>query len=360
MKAEAEPSGSEGAAEAAPRGGGEAAKAAPRGGGEAAKAAPRGGGGAARASAMRSRMPGARERPRLVLVTRPTPLEVLIDQFGTYGQARFYLESRGQSIGWAEETHQRFEASYARVQAAVPPDERRARVDRANLSSFLFAPDDVVVVVGQDGLVANVAKYLDGQLTIGVNPDPQRYDGLLCKHSADDMPRLLAWLASRDERAFHVQRRAMAQVDREDGQRLLALNEVFVGHRTHQSARYRLRVDGREERQSSSGLICATGTGGTGWTKSIARQRHLELTLGVEEPRLVWLVREPFPSVATGTDLDFGLLDADAALELVSEMGDDGVIFADGIESDRLDFLSGQLARITLAGQRLHLVVPTA
>ena len=311
-----------------------------------------------RAPAMHSPTRSAHDRPRLVLVTRRTPLEVLMDQFGTYGQARFYLESRGESIGWAEETHQRFEASFARVQAAVPPDERRVRVDRADLSSFLFAPDDVVVVVGQDGLVANVAKYLDGQLTIGVNPDPQRYDGLLCAHAAEGMPRLLAWLWTQNQGVYHVQQRSMAQVEREDGQRLLALNEVFVGHRTHQSARYRLRVDGREERQSSSGLICATGTGGTGWVRSIARQRHLDVTLDAEEQRLVWLVREPFPSVVTGTDLDFGMLGADASLEVVSEMGDDGVIFADGIEADRLDFLSGQVARITLARQRLHLVVP--
>jgi len=302
---------------------------------------------------------GAHDLPRLVLVTRRTPLEVLIDQFGTYGQARFYLASRGESIDWAETTHQRFEASFARVQAAVPSDERRVRVDRADLASFLFAPDDVVVVVGQDGLVANVAKYLDGQLTIGVNPDPERYDGLLCPHAAESMPQLLAWLGSSERSRYRVQQRTLAQVEREDGQRLLALNEVFIGHRTHQSARYRLRVDGREERQSSSGLICTTGTGGTGWARSIARQRHLELTLEPEAPRLAWLVREPFPSVSTGTDLDFGLLEPDASLEVVSEMAAEGVIFADGIEADRLDFLTGQKARITLAPQRLHLVVPT-
>ena len=82
------------------------------------------------------------------------------------------------------------------------------------------------------------------------------------------------------------------------------------------------------------------------------------MSLDAEAQRLVWLVREPFPSVSTGTDLDFGMLDASAALEVVSEMGDDGVIFADGIETDRLDFLSGQVARITLAPQQLHLVVP--
>jgi len=245
---------------------------------------------------------------RLVLVTRKTPLELLLERHGTYGQARFYLESRGQSIGWAEEVHERFTAGLARVQAAVPPDERRVRLDRADLATFLFAPDDVLIVVGQDGLVPNVAKYLDGQLTIGINPDPRRYDGILCAHPPEAMPRLLDWLESRKPGSFQMEQRSMALVEREDGQRLLALNEVFVGHRTHQSARYCLRVGGREERQSSSGLICATGTGSTGWARSIAHQRHLDLVIGPEEARLAWLVREPFPSVSTGIDLDFGMV----------------------------------------------------
>jgi hypothetical protein len=295
---------------------------------------------------------------RLVLVTRKTPLELLLERHGTYGQARFYLEARGQSIAWAEEAHELFAAGLACVQAAIPPDERRLRLDRADLATFLFSPDDVLVVVGQDGLVPNVAKYLDGQLTIGVNPDPQRYDGVLCAHPPDAMPRLLNWLETRGG-LFHLEQRAMAVVEREDGQRLLALNEVFVGHRTHQSARYRLRVGGQEERQSSSGLICATGTGSTGWARSIARQRQLDLVIGPEEARLAWLVREPFPSVSTEVDLDFGFLGRDDSLEVVSEMGEDGVIFADGIEGDRLDFAVGQMATIRVAQQRLHLVVPT-
>src|SRR6266567_2844219 len=93
------------------------------------------------------------ERPRLVLVTRKSQLELLLERHGTYGQARFYLNSRGGNIASAEEAHERFAAGYARVQAAIPPDERRVRLDRGDLATFVFAPDDVVIVVGQDGLV---------------------------------------------------------------------------------------------------------------------------------------------------------------------------------------------------------------
>lgn len=37
----------------------------------------------------------------------------------------------------------------------------------ARMRSNPSAPDDRIVVVGQDGLVANVANYLDGQPVIG-------------------------------------------------------------------------------------------------------------------------------------------------------------------------------------------------
>jgi NAD kinase len=299
-------------------------------------------------------------RPRIVLVTRRTPLELLLERHGTHAQARFYLESRGQGIRWYEEAHERFEAGLDAVLAAMPPDQRRTRVDRDELDRFLFAPDDVVVMVGQDGLVPNTAKYLSGQLAIGVNPDPERYEGTLCPHPPSAMPDLLRWIARPGSgKAFRVQRRVMALAEREDGQRLLALNEVFVGHRTHQSARYRVRAGEREERHSSSGLICATGTGSTGWARSITTQRHIEAPMPApEEPRLAWFVREPWPSVATGADLNFGFLAQAQELVCVSEMGEEGVIFADGIESDRVEFLYGHTVRLSVAPQTLNLLVP--
>lgn len=278
---------------------------------------------------------------------------------GTIGQARFALETLGQPIAPHEDAHERFVAAFAGVERRLEPDRRRTRVDRDELDRFLFAPDDLVVVVGQDGLVANVAKYLDGQPVFGVNPDAGRYDGVLCAHDASRVPDFLGWSQERRGFGLRMQRRTMAVAEREDGQRLLAVNEVFVGHRTHQSARYTVRAGGRSERQSSSGLLCATGTGATGWLRSICEQRRLDpLLRGPEDPRLAWTVREPFPSVATGTSLDHGAIEPDEALEVRSEMGEGGTIFADGIESDRLEFADGQLVRVRRAAKRLCLVMP--
>lgn len=295
--------------------------------------------------------------PRILLVTRPTQLELLLERHGTLGQVNFFLRSRGQDLAEVEAAHAIFEAAFRQVESAIPSHQRRTRLGRAWLDRFVFAPDDIVVLVGQDGLVANAAKYLQGQLAIGINSDPERFDGVLCRHRPQDAATLLAWTRQGGPQ-FRVQERTMALARRDDGLELLALNEIFVGHKSHQSARYSLAYAGKKERHSSSGLIVATGTGATGWARSIHGQRAKKPALPKPtDKRLLFLVREPFPSVSTGTSLDQGEVDAARPLRLDSEMGEGGVVFADGIESDFLDFQAGQNLEIRVAERALRLLV---
>ena len=189
---------------------------------------------------------------------------------------------------------------------------------------------------------------------LGINPDAEQFDGVLVPHPPGRAkPLLAAMAAGRAE----VEERTMVTARLDDGESLLALNEIFVGHRSHQSARYRLRLGAQEERQSSSGLIVATGTGATGWARSINRERARPLPLPTPtDPALALFVREPFPSVSTGTRVDGAVVDGRGKVEVVSEMDDGGVVFGDGIEDDRLDFAWGMRLRVEVAEQRLHLV----
>ena len=291
--------------------------------------------------------------PRVVFATRESDYERLIARHGTRDQARFFLQTRGQKIEDVERPHAEFLDALQRSRAATPSDWRQAQIRRADFDRFLFAPEDIVVAVGQDGLVANIAKYLNGQPVLGVNPSPQRYDGVLVKLAPD---RLDALLPAAQAGQAKVQNRTMVEARLDNGETLLALNEIFVGHRSHQSARYRIQAPGGAEEHSSSGLIVASGTGATGWARSIQEATGQHLALAPDERAIVYLVREPFPSVATGTMLRGGKL-AGNALSITSHMGEGGVIFADGIESDFVAFDWGRQVKLVVAQRSLQLVV---
>ena len=161
------------------------------------------------------------------------------------------------------------------------------------------------------------------------------------------------------EAAASIERRTMAQVTMDDGQTLRALNEIFVGHRSHQSARYLITLGDKTERQSSSGVIISTGTGATGWARSVMTTTQHVIALEPTDPRLAFFVREPWPSVSTGASIAWGPLDRKDELTILSNMNDGGVIFADGVEQDRLTFEWGKIAKLGVANSTLNLVKPS-
>ena len=291
--------------------------------------------------------------PRIVVVSRRSELDELLARHGTLGAAAYFLRQRGLDLADVTARHEALRATLTEVGAAVPADWRRGHVERADLPRFLFAPEDIVVAVGQDGLVANVAKYLNGQPVIGVDPEPGRNPGVLARHRAAALPARLR-AAAGDGRGGEQRTMVVARLD--DGQELYGLNEVYIGHAGHQSARYVLTAPGGgRERQSSSGLIVGTGTGATGWCASIARERGAAPPLPApDEPALCWFVREAWPSPATGVTQTSGRLPAGAELELASE-SERLVVFADGLESDALELSRGQRVRITVADRKLRL-----
>jgi hypothetical protein len=288
-------------------------------------------------------------RPRAVVVTRASEPEQLLARHATRAQAEYFLRSRGRAMADLDAAAARTDAAVRTVTAGIPPDWRRANVTREDLPVFAFAAEDIVIVVGPDVLVANVAKYLHGQPVFGVNPDPAANPGILVPLTAPDAARLLT--ASPQFRTL-----TMARAATDDGQQLTALNEIYFGHAGHQSARYVLSLDGRQVRQSSSGLIMATGTGATGWAASISRERHSTLRLPRPQDReLAWFAREPWPGPGLDADTNEGLITAELVITCAS---DELVLFADGIERDHIGVHFGQDVTVSCAQTQLHLAMP--
>jgi NAD kinase len=293
--------------------------------------------------------------PRVVIVTRRSELDELMVRHGTRQAAGFFLAQRGRTLDEVQQRHELLDAAVTTVSAQIPRDWRRGQVAREDLDRFAFAPEDIVVAVGQDGLVANVAKYLDGQPVIGIDPEPDRNPGVLVRHpAANTGPLLDAAVSSATDGPSG---RTMVQATADDGQQMRAINEIYVGHASHQSARYRLGLAGdAAERQSSSGIIAGTGTGATGWLLSVARERRSPLQLpGPTDERVCWFVREAWPSPATGIAHTQGTIGAGERLVVTAE-SDQLVVFGDGIEHDAIRLAWGQRVEIGVATQRLRLV----
>ena len=309
----------------------------------------------------------ARADRKVVLVTRHTRLDELLQRHQSVSQARYYVERLGGDFGDYQSEHEAYAGAKRVVVETLGAYGRYQVVDRALVPNFIFAPDDVVVAVGQDGLVANTLKYLDGQPLVGINPETSRFDGLLLPFQPWDLRRILPDVLAdkRKEKAITI-----AQASLSDGQTLLAVNDFFVGPRSHTSARYRIALGDKAEVQSSSGVIICTGLGSTAWMKSIATGSiAVAFALGVrtvgahydpmpwDSASLRFAVREPFPSRASSATLVFGTVDGGANLELRSMMSGNGVIFSDGIEADFLEFNSGVEARFGTAKRVGRLVV---
>jgi len=311
-------------------------------------------------------VPASSDR-KVILVTRETRLEGLIARYHTAAQAKFYVEHLGADFTDYRREHDTYLAEKRRTIEILEQWGRYQIVDRSFLPNFIFGPADIVVALGQDGLVANIMKYLDGHPLIGLNPDSGRHDGVLLPFVPSDLAPLLPDVAA-DKRAFKSV--TMAKAALTDGQALYAVNDLFIGARSHTSALYEIQTATQHETQSSSGLIVSTGLGSTAWFKSIVTG-SLAIAKAFGEPsetagyspwawdagELQFAVREPFPSKTSQTKLVCGRLTRSEGLRLRSLMPENGVIFSDGIEADRLEFNSGTEARITVAERRGKLVI---
>jgi NAD kinase len=298
---------------------------------------------------------------KIVLIKRPTRIDGLRRRFNTDRMAKFYVEHSGGDFHDYETEHSKYYGAVALAEQVAGQEGKLQVLEREHVPNFQFDGNEIVVVIGQDGLVANSLKYLSNQPVIGVNPEPERWDGVLVPFLVSDLREVLNNVKSGRFRTRRVQ---MAEVTLNDGQVLFAVNDFFIGQKTHVSARYLLKQTDRQERQSSSGIIISTGLGSTGWMKSIFAGAQVISSNQLTPPALTWesaqlffVVREPFPSRSSGATMVAGYVTQERPLQISSLMAENGVIFSDGIESDFLQFNSGSIATVQPANRKGLLVV---
>ena len=302
---------------------------------------------------------------KLIIVTRKTRLQELVERFNTRSQAKFYIEHAGGDFHDYEREDDVYQASLEVLRRSLEFDMPQQLVDRTLVPTFQFQREDLVVTLGQDGLVANTAKYVGAQPIVAVNPQPERFDGILLPF----LPRQARAAVSKViEGTARIRDVTLAEIKLHDGQRLLAFNDLFIGARSHVSALYRINHGTRSEIQSSSGVLVSTGAGSTGWLSSVFNMASgvanvfggtavKPVRIPWEDRRLVYVVREPFLSRHSWANLVAGMLDAGQELVVESLMPSGGAVFSDGMEADFLEFNSGAIATVRAADQSARLVV---
>ncbi|TFG64273.1 MAG: sugar kinase [Spirochaetales bacterium] len=305
---------------------------------------------------------------KIILIHRPTRLDSLVARFNTRQQAKFYIEHLNADFSDYEREHDTYYKALERLAVAAGRMGKVQQVEWKFLPNFIFGKNDLVLTVGQDGLVANTLKYLDSQKVIGFNPDSERWDGVLSRFAVKDAQNIIEETFNNES---SVKKITKAKVQLSDNQVLYAVNDFFIGIKNHSSARYTIRVGDKSENHSSSGVIVSTPLGQSGWMKSIMhgaagiaeKLSENPVTLK-EESRMDWgkdmltfAVREPFPSVSTDAGLIFGNIDSGTKFEIESKMGENGFVFSDGIQDDFLDFNYSVIAEISIAGNKGNLVV---
>jgi NAD kinase len=310
-------------------------------------------------------MAGAAKFEKIVLVTRKTRLTELVERFNTLAQAKFYIEHAGQDFAEYEREDEAYRRSVELVRRSLEIGLKTQVIERGLVPTFTFLPNDLVVTLGQDGLVANTAKYVGSQPIIAVNPDPARFDGILLPFLPGQVEGAVTSVLEGRSRIRAI---TLAEAKMNDGQRLLAFNDLFLGAQTHVSARYRIHWKKAEEQQSSSGVLVSTGAGSTGWMSSVfhmaagvAAMSGGAAVKGVrldwEDRRLLFVVREPFLSRHSQVNIIAGLVEPQDKLVLESLMPSGGVIFSDGVEADYLQFNSGFTVTVGAAAETAQLVV---
>lgn len=308
---------------------------------------------------------------RYVIVVRKTRAKEIRTKYASKSLARFVMEERGESYDSYESEEKILDKSLDQIQAITKELGPTLVLERSLLSGTPLLEDDIILCLGQDGLVANTMRYAKTIPIFGINPSKSKYEGVLLKFTPESLKKYLLSEAKLNFKNLKTQNVTLAQCELSSGATLIASNDIFIGKTDHSSALYRIEYQNKKENQSSSGIIISTPMGSTGWQRSIVQgAAELMKSIGgikktlkfnpppLESPKLRFWVREPWPSIQSQATLVCGQINKESPLNIISEMGEGGTIFADGMTSDAYPFPAGTWAKILPAPFQANLVLP--
>ena len=276
------------------------------------------------------------------------------------------MRGSGESYDSYRDEEKKLDLAVARIRESVADLGPTLVIERSLLPTTPFTGNDLFIAIGQDGLVANILRYSGDLPILGVNPDPGSYEGALLNFSVDSA---IAYL-SISRVAHECEPITLAEGRFSNGAVIRAANDIFVGKADHSSALYKIQHGSRAEQHSSSGIIISTPMGATGWQRSVIEGslRTLQSITGKspgdirpkplsrDSSRLRFWVREPWPSVNSSSNVVAGIVTSREPLVIISQMGENGTVFADGMQADSYAFRAGETLTVQPGIQKGRLV----
>lgn len=221
--------------------------------------------------------------------------------------------------------------------------------NRDRLSKKQFNNIDLVIAVGGDGTFLRAAQFVERQLMFGVNADVKNKEGFFMKSNKKNFEKKLKNVINGKARIRKLPR-LEAYLDNKKID-ALALNEFFIGPRkSYHAAKYVIQIDGRKERQKSSGILVTTPTGSYAWAKSCSGR-----ILPLESSSFQFVVREPYEgNVFKKYKFKYGTLNRNKKITVFSEMLD-GILIADSVNRE-YGLKEGSRAAIKLSKKSVNVV----
>jgi NAD kinase len=199
-------------------------------------------------------------------------------------------------------------------------------VNRKKMHPKHFRGKDVVITIGGDGTFLKTSHHVTDALMLGVCSNANKNVGYLLRSSRLTFEDSLRKILNNE---FKVAERVRLETTINGKKTKYALNDVFIGsRRAYHTARYNLRIGGKEEFQMSSGIIISTATGSTGWIKSAG---------GIEMPlhsgKFQYYVRDPYSCKFSRPRLLKGILSSKENITVKSLIYE-GVVAIDSSKAD--------------------------
>jgi NAD+ kinase len=203
---------------------------------------------------------------------------------------------------------------------------------KENLRKAQFKDKDLIVSVGGDGTMLSASHFIEEQLTLGVNSNPEKSEGALTSVSLKSLGKKLEKII---EKKFKVKKytREHVRIFKQSSCIFCeyALNEVYIGNiNPHHPSNYTIYFNKKSDTQRSSGILISTGTGSTAWYKAMGCWPFKRT-----KKQLRFVIREPFSGKIHRIKIRKGKVNNKEKLSIVNQMGH-GLLAIDSIRTYRL------------------------